>query len=432
MSEKRKESEESSNTSTATAGSSGSSVAPNSGKAAPTDQLLYYPVSEKKTKSEDGYKKPVVMMCSVKGGSGKTYNTLSLAFTLTRILNENYAMKERADGTGNPEVVPARKNNPPIKKKYGARVCVIDLDITATNMLQLVHDAVKSTGNGTHAQLLYQNIMSVHEYIVRSARHNIPLEDVIQKLEYPDDKTSGLFQIDFLFGSSEARWRGIFASNQESSYKNVISSAEARKTLHMMLDEVIKRQYDAILIDMQPGMDGLCQAAIDYFTSASDGLNVKSGLYESSLATLFKAYVPHLCFACTTDRTQLNSNMEWLNHNPDIAAIIENKHVIIKDNHSIFAESIEEGRLNLHDLIEGSTLHTTTSISVTRGVLVPLIKSWAFLHNNLNYVTVLCANPFTQAIDQNMSIEEIFCYKRHEQGHETRNELERWAKEYLL
>ena len=103
-------------------------------------------------------KRPVLLLSSVKGGSGKTYSALSMALGITRILNQEVKSEE----------------------KNTSKVCVIDLDLSATNMCALLETASEDLTSG---YIQFEQKKSIHEYILHAVNRSIDLSQYISKLE---------------------------------------------------------------------------------------------------------------------------------------------------------------------------------------------------------------------------------------------------------
>lgn len=290
------------------------------------DWLLFTQCENDSDKMAEKPKCPVLLMGSVKGGSSKTYNTLSLATALT-----NYYYSEGLNGDNE-----------------GAPVCVIDLDLSATNMamiLNQLNEYLSRVQTESNRMYFEQTKIDIHRYIIRSAAHNISLQNVTAKIEYEpkiDYDSSENRKIDVIYGTQDSRIRRLFSDNRAEAYENIVHEQEARILLMGLLDKVIARDYQAIIIDMQPGMEGLCHAVMEYFAKPGSPEPIGNGPKNSKLKKLYERYEAHLCMCCTNDMTQLNSNLEWVQRHWDLCRRLNYRHLLIKDNAQLFEKWIEE------------------------------------------------------------------------------------------
>lgn len=372
-------------------------------------------------------KKSVIMLASVKGGSSKTYDSLLLAFTLTNMLND------QAEEVPQSEQDQQRTIGHQLIPGHKPKVCVIDLDLSATNMNHLLSLAESLLGeNLVHLQPINGYQHSIHEYLVSSAGSQMKLEDCITRLTYQEtDKYQKArnAQIDFILGSGDAQWWRIFSQSRISNYENAVSEVEARRLLHRLLDGVIRRDYDAIIIDLQPGMEGLCHAAMEYFASISGNEYHSKGFNESSIRELFLQYTTHLCMASTTDWTQFYSNLKWLRSQRVLCKRITKKHIIIKDNRSDVTHYFEtvpgawqQFRDRVEHRIDGENLED-------------YVNSMVLIRNNQCYVDFYCTKEFLQShveledlTPRPSSIQHLFGSQDTPGGYE----LVEWAQENIF
>ena len=122
-----------------------------------TQEELFFPL--KAMPQGNHRKRPVLLLSSVKGGSGKTYSALSMALGITRILNQKIKSEE---------------NNT-------SKVCVIDLDLSATNMCALLETANDDLAS---EYIQFEQKKSIHEYILHAVNRSIDLSQYISKLTY--------------------------------------------------------------------------------------------------------------------------------------------------------------------------------------------------------------------------------------------------------
>lgn len=295
-------------------------------------------ISEQQVKNSR--KPPIILLGSVKGGSSKTYNTLALAVEIAKRVDSG----DMAD------------------------VCVIDLDLSATNMKTILEQLVEYTD----MLPLDDNKINIHQYIIQSATRKIPLNGLITPVEYPSNGrvSNGKHRvIDFILGVSDSQIRNLFSETRTERYENRVREHEARIILQNLLDQVLAKNYKAILIDMQPGMEGLCHAAIQYLTKSKN--------------VLAKKYDIHLCLCSTNDATQLASNLEWAQAHRDLCIGISSKHLLIKDNLNMMT-----GKL----LIEGTAESYWDEIIRTVASLFKQHDKNGRLEGNFDSITVLAHN----------------------------------------
>lgn len=355
------------------------------------DDWMFFVQSENDSdKRAEKPKCPVLLMGSVKGGSSKTYNTLSLATALT-----NYYYSEGLNGDNG-----------------GAPVCVIDLDLSATNMAMILNqldEYLIKVSEGSDRMSFDQTKIDIHRYIIRSAAENILLQNVMATIEYEPrayrDKSGVSRRIDVIYGTQDSRIRRLFSDNRVEAYENIVHEQEARILLMGLLDMVIDKNYQAIIIDMQPGMEGLCHAAMEYFAKSGSPEPIGNGPKNSKLKKLYERYEAHLCMCCTNDMTQLNSNLEWVQRNWDLCRRLSHRHLLIKDNAQFFEEwfSVPKGSsnqwerasnaynkwLSIKNMIE-SKLET---YDASNKELKNIFDSMMIATHNEAYMYVLCGEP---------------------------------------
>lgn len=373
-----------------------------------TQEELFFPL--KAMPQGNHRKRPVLLLSSVKGGSGKTYSALSMALGITRILNQKIKSEE---------------NNT-------SKVCVIDLDLSATNMCALLETANDDLASG---YIQFEQKKSIHEYILHAVNRSIDLSQYISKLTYTplSEEPEQKYAVDLIVGSQNPQFSQLFSPTRISNYENGVLESEARILLFRMFDAVVRRGYQAIIIDMQPGMEGLCHAAIEYWTSCRGNIYNKKGFFDKDIIKQFEQYELHLCLNSTGDRTQIISNMLWMMDQIEILHAINNIHMIIKDNFNAYEfASPNEIEASLVSLI-----NVLTKSKYSYGESKELISSVLVMRNNEKYREFFGLNdPSSRSMVylEDLFLKWIFASVKYKKSRRKKwiPETESWIKQFLL
>ena len=325
--------------------------------------------------------KVVFLMASVKGGSGKTYDSLALAFSLNELLWVNSNMQEK-------ETLSSK-----------AKVCVIDLDLSATNMLDLL-SYIKNYSYGKVIKVP-DSQKTIHRYLIQSVYKRKSFDYVIEPFIYYNTSINlDQKRIDFVIGSNESRIRRIFSSGRNGMYENHILPEDAKVLLNGFLNHIILQGYQYIIIDLQPGMEGLSQSAIEYFAHAENNHNRENS--NKQVSKLLEKYDTHLCLCCTQDLTQVKSNIEWAYCERDLSDKMTKKHIIIKDNAEVLKDMIgnEDGQNHIKKTIE-KYISQYAPPSDRKSIFDDVV----ILMNNCKYVNLICKKPYEE-VNMNSSPDE--------------------------
>lgn len=300
----------------------------------------YYQVTEENRIKEG--ERPVFIMSSVKGGSGKTYSSISIALTMARLCETRERIKrDEAEASNNTDQdseseEDSADENPVVHdERQKARVCLIDLDLTGTNMNSLLSTAgkwlAKCNGGDEDKMSIGMSHYDLHSYMNVWPANTLGLEEVVSSVTYaaiePDtEKTT----IDVIFGAEDSNLRRLFQRTADNHYQERIRLNDVQVLLYRLLDQVMEMQYDTVVIDMQPGMDGIAESVFNYFENRQG--NDKKQIHGAELNSVMENVKPVLVLCSTTEMTQLKANVEWWAKNQQMHSGIDKAHLILKDS----------------------------------------------------------------------------------------------------
>ena len=256
-----------------------------------------------------------IIVDSIKGGCGKTLESLAAAVRIKRGTDVD------------------SKNIDAVQEK----VCIIDFDILGTSVEQMILGGPKIRNNSDGHEMDVAQVY-LNDIVYKSK----DLEKTIQTKINISLNSGECEDIDIIMSSPYSEDKHRFRISNDSNYSMLITPTHFRGVIQKLIQKLSDQKYTTIIFDMPPNSDPYTDCIFELLLSNDRRITVTNSVILEVMSGF--------------DRAHVNANIEWLKSIYSNTGIkrrpFDKIRFILNDNSGIFNGDFgRSGKLDIKDIV---------------------------------------------------------------------------------